>query len=67
MCCVKYLMIGCNSHSYVVWIKTYESLHFIDGFNVVFVALGIRASRPSLDSTASLLSRVKVCSWTLTL
>jgi hypothetical protein len=40
---------------------------FIDGFNVVYVALGIRAPRPSLDSTASLLSRVKVCSWTLTL
>jgi hypothetical protein len=67
MCCVKYLMIGCNSHSYVVWIKTNQSLHFIDGFNVVYVALGIRAPRPSLDSTASLLSRVKVCSSTLTL
>jgi hypothetical protein len=44
MCCVKYLMIGCNSHSYVIWMKTNESLHFIDGFNVIFVALGIRAS-----------------------
>jgi hypothetical protein len=56
MCCVKYLMIGCNSHSYVLWIKINESLHFIDGFNLGFVALGIRASRPSLDSTTSLLS-----------
>jgi hypothetical protein len=45
MCYVKYLMIGCNSHSYVAWIKTNKSHHFIDVFNVVFVALGIRASR----------------------
>jgi hypothetical protein len=66
MCCVKYLMIDYNSHSYVVSIKTNESLYFIDGFNVVFVALGIRASHPSLDPTASLLSRVKLSSWTLT-
>jgi hypothetical protein len=43
ICCMKYLMIGCNSHSYVVWIKTNESLHFVDGFIVVFIALGIRA------------------------
>jgi hypothetical protein len=27
-----------------VQIKTNESLHFIDGFNVIFVALGIRVS-----------------------
>jgi hypothetical protein len=36
---VKYLIIGCNSHSYVVWIKINESLHFINGFNIIFVAL----------------------------
>jgi hypothetical protein len=51
MCCVKYLMIGCNTHSYVVWIKINESLYFIDGFNVVFCSSGNKSLTPTLAWT----------------